>query len=73
MKAKAVLTINVKYDVPSESYTPNEARREIRGLLGYVPHHAADNGLLSGFSEMTVDTWSHNVSIIVEADQAESR
>jgi len=65
MKVGALLTISVEYNVPG-GYTLEEARDEILGLLDYVAQHAANEGLLSGDTELTVDKWWNRQVIVVE-------
>lgn len=64
MKIGALHTIHVEYDVPP-SYTLEEARNEIVGLLELISHHAASEGLLSGFTQLIVDKWWTKTAIIV--------
>lgn len=57
MKAKAVLTIQVYYDLND---TPLE---ELESLLKHAAFNMASNGLLSGHTPADVDTWDCKVTI----------
>ena len=64
MRMGAILSIHVEYDVP-DSYTLEEARDEICGLLESIADRAARFGLLTGATDLTVDKWWSKVGIIV--------
>ncbi len=58
------MTLSVEYDVPS-GWTLERCKNEILGLLRYVAQHAANEGLLTGDGELTVDSWWSKQVILV--------
>lgn len=58
----ATLTILVAYNT-SLCLTPQKAEEEIRWVLGRLATHAADQGLLSGDTDLIVDTWVDKVEV----------
>lgn len=61
-KLKLRLTLDVEYDVPKD-IPVKEAEERMKGQLNQLIQTGANEGLISGYSEITVDTYNHTVKV----------
>jgi hypothetical protein len=62
-KIKATLTIQISHEDESETMTQPEMMAEAKANLDNLVSRAAGQGLLSGNSEMTVETYDHDIKL----------
>lgn len=62
-KIKAVLTLTVHYEDESGVMTKEDMMTEAKENLDALVSRAAGQGLLSGNSEMVVETFDHEIKV----------
>jgi hypothetical protein len=67
-KIKAVLTLTVHYEDESGKMSDHDMMAEAKANLENLCNNAASNGLMSGNSEMIVETWDAEVKTNVKQD-----
>lgn len=60
-KIKATLTLVVHFEDESGTMSDQEMMAAAKSNLEHIAQNAASNGMMSGDSEMTVETWDSNV------------
>lgn len=67
-KIKAILTLEVHYEVSSGTMSYQDMIAEAKANLEHVCNNAASNCILSGNSEMIVETWTHEIQTTIKQD-----